>query len=42
MKKLTVWVNEDEYNRFIQKAFSKKKSVYGLLKEIVLQELSST
>lgn len=39
MKKLSVWVNEDEYKRFVSRAFIKKKSPYGLLKEIIRKEL---
>jgi hypothetical protein len=42
MKKLTVWLNEDEYKRFLARAFSRHQSPYALLKEIVLRELSGT
>jgi hypothetical protein len=39
VKKLSVWVNEDEYKRFLQRARSQGLTRYGLLKKAVLDIL---
>jgi hypothetical protein len=39
MKKIMIWLNEAEYDRFIRIAKSKGKTPYALLKQIALEYL---
>jgi hypothetical protein len=41
MKKLEVWLNENQYKEFVRKAKLKNLSSYACLKQIVLQFLEA-
>jgi len=40
MKKLDVWLNEEQYRRVVRKCRNKKLTVYAYLKSLVLKDLS--